>query len=353
MTYVKPIHSKNSLFVFARRKIHVSLHFNPVMTQIWAVTDYRIGTANQVLGVARHLRVDVIEKKLAYTRLSKLPNILTFGNGLRGIDSASREEFHAPYPEMVITAGRRAAPVAAHIKARSPHTKLIHIMQPHMSLQPFDLVVIPSHDTHAPHPRIMTTLGAPHALTDELLFAARARSPLNPELLPRPWTLLCLGGNTKHGMFSLADSAALVAALAPLGREGTILVTSSRRTPPAVAQVTMESIRHTYPALHLEYYSPQQSEENPYHAWLVQSDRIVITADSVSMICEAAFTAKATYIFTPKEAASPKHQRFVSDMVDADYVKRIESYNPLWHGGVRLDEARRVANRIKESVLRV
>ena len=317
------------------------------MVQVWALTDHRPGTANQVRGVARHTRFHVAEIELEYNRLADLPNIFTLGNGLRGLQPAARAPFHPPWPDVVIAAGRRSAPVALWIKYHHPSVKLVHLMHPGISTQSFDLLVLPTHDKPETKPHILVTLGAPHALNDETLFAARARLPLNPDRLVKPWTLICLGGNSPSGTFTLHDAEQLVAQLEPFTREGSFLFTASRRTPPALMHHALERLRAAYPALTMEIYTPEQQDDNPYHAWLAQADRIIVTGDSVSMVSEAAYTSKPVYVFMPEKAASAKHRQFVADMVEASYVRMLEAYDPLWKGSNRLDEAQKVARVIR------
>jgi uncharacterized protein len=317
------------------------------MIHVWALIDPRPGTASQVMGIARHTHGVVIEKTLTYNRFSDLPNICMKGNGLRGLVRSGREQIQPPWPDVVISAGRRSAPVAVYIKQRHPSVKLVQLMHPNMPLQHFDMLLLPSHDTPLEHPAVITTLGAPHSLSDEILFTARARVPLNPDLCPRPWTLLALGGNTSSGAFTLADVDQMVQQCSPLTQSGTVFLTGSRRTPPVLLVSAEEQLRKRYPLLHVELYRPEQQEENPYPAWLAQVERIIVTADSVSMVSEAAFTGKAVYVFMPSAAASPKHQRFVADMVQADYVKMLDAYEPLWRGGIKLDEASRIGRLIR------
>lgn len=317
------------------------------MVQIWALTDHRKGTANQVLGVARHTRFNVAEIALEYNKWADLPNVFTLGNGLRGLQQASRTAFHPPWPDIVVAAGRRSAPVALWIKYHHPTVKLVHLMHPNMSLSSFDLVVLPTHDQPQERQNMLATLGAPHALNEEILFSARARQPLNPDRLPKPWTMVCLGGHSTGGNFTLQDVEQLVQQLEPLAQEGSLLVSGSRRTPPALMHHATEHLNRAYPFITKEIYMPEQREDNPYHAWLAQASRFVVTGDSVSMISEAAYTSKPVYVFMPAAAASAKHRLFIKDMVDACYVRMLDDYAPLWKGSVRLDEAQRVARVIR------
>ena len=78
------------------------------MTVVWVLTDNRPGTATQALAVAEHLGRPFVEKRLTYDGLARLPNILR-GASLVGVDDATRASLAAPWPDVVIGAGRRAA----------------------------------------------------------------------------------------------------------------------------------------------------------------------------------------------------------------------------------------------------
>ncbi len=322
------------------------------MTECWALTDYRPGTANQVLGVARATGFHVTEKKLHYNKFADLPNYFMLGNGLRGISKDHRAAITSPYPDIVISAGRRSAPIAAHIKARNPATRLVHIMRPEWSHIRFDMIIMPRHDRAQHSSNVVTTLGAPHQLTDEMLFTARSRNPLNADRHAKPYTLICIGGKTSQGAFTIDDGKKLVASLAPFSGRGTFLVTTSRRTPNALAHSIFERLAKEYPHMQLIRYMPEQGGDNPYYAWLAQADRVVVTADSVSMISEAAYTAKPLYYFAGKENVSDKHQRFVEQMVEHGHLKAIRDYDPLWTKAVKLDEAARIGAKIRELMKR-
>lgn len=319
---------------------------------VWALTDYRPGTANQVRGVANNIKQGSKEVKLAYTRLATLPNAVIRHMPLLALDKKTRLEIAPPWPNIVVSAGRRAAPVVLYVKRRNPETLAIHVMNPGLPYDRFDLVVLPRHDNPPSQDNVLSTLGAPHALMDEQLFGARARLPLDPDQLPKPWTLLCLGGNTDYGAFTLADIERLVGEMAAVAEQtGTLLITASRRTPPAIIRVLKEKLETLYPDLHHQIYSPEQPGENPYHAWLAQAHHVIVTTDSVSMMSEAAYTITPLYSFTPEKAAGPKHRAFVEEMYQEGYVRPLGEFDPSWKCDMRLDEAGRIAKVVKQRLL--
>ena len=95
------------------------------MAKIWALTDDRMGNISQVLGVAEALDEEYERKEIKYNVFVKLPNFLR-GRSLCGVSKESRTELTAPWPGLVIAAGRRLFPVARFIKKKSGNkTKIV------------------------------------------------------------------------------------------------------------------------------------------------------------------------------------------------------------------------------------
>ena len=69
--------------------------------------------------------------------------------------------------------------------------------------------------------------------------------------------------------------------------------------------------------------------DNPYFGLLGLADFIVVTADSVNMVSEAASTGKPVYV-VPLPGGSPKfeafHQRLIDDGVTRVFDKKLEPY---------------------------
>jgi mitochondrial fission protein ELM1 len=320
------------------------------MKQLWALIDHRVGTANQVLGVAKATGFNVTPKKLIYNRLSELPNGLHRLIGLHGLAKISSAQLSPPYPDLIISAGRRSAVVALALKRKKPDIKLAHLMLPQLPLNFFDLVILPSHDNPPDNPNVLVTLGAPNLVTHDLLQEAKAQNPIGYMANPRPWTMISLGGNTNFGSFTLSDAKNLVLQLERLANfGGSWLITSSRRTPSAVMEMFLKWVAEEYPNINVKSYAHEQDSQNPYYSWIAQADYFVITADSVTMISEAAFTTKPIYVFMPKQAAGRKHIDFVNQMQEAGHVKALTMFDENWLiRDNNLDEASRIANYVRE-----
>ncbi len=286
---------------------------------VWSLMDNRRGSVNQALGVLKALdtaRFDIIEKKIEYTKWAALPNWIR-GRTLLGITAASKKEIAAPYPDYVLSISRRTAPIARHIKKKSPTTKIIQLMHPgNAGLSEFDLVVVPEHDKNKKSGNnIRYIVGCPHQITATYLQNARAQWADKFAHLPKPLTAVIIGGSIKGKPFPTEDVEALCRAVKALKQKigGSILITTSRRTGVEAGNIIKEALRDIpqYP-----YYWGTEGE-NPYAGFLALADNIVITADSVSMCCEATGAGKPLYLFIGGDKwLTPKHKRFAQSLLD-------------------------------------
>ena len=88
---------------------------------IWVLIDERPGNRSQALGVAEALNLPYTVKNISYNFLMQLPNTL-LGRSMVGLDALSHKKLTPPWPQLVIAAGRRSAPVALSIKKKSGWT---------------------------------------------------------------------------------------------------------------------------------------------------------------------------------------------------------------------------------------
>lgn len=313
----------------------------PEVAPVWVLADPRAGTAAQGLGIAERLGVAFAVKKLGWTALSRLPNLLPWGS-LTGLSGEARAGLVPPWPRLVIAAGRRAAPVALWLKRRSG-ARLVHVMRPGIAPARFDLLAIPVHDAPAPAPNVLPVIGAPHCLgAAQLADAATTWAP-RFAALPRPRVALLLGGPVRaEGLApTLArDLATRVAALA-LAAGGSVMATTSRRTGRAAEEALAEGLEAVPHTLHRW----GGAGENPYRGLLALADAIVVSGDSVSMLSEACATAAPVFFWSPPGLAGPRHARFHASLVSAGLAAPL---GETLEGPPRerLDEAGRVAAEI-------
>lgn len=295
---------------------------------MWAILDNRRGSVGQAMGVIGELSTDfeVIEKKIEYTKLSALPNWLR-GRSLIGLTTESKKSICAPYPDFILSISRRTAPVARYIKKNSPHTKLIQLMHPGNSgLDEFDLIIVPEHDKNKKQTaNVRYIVGCPHRVTEQYLTEARAKWAPEFAHLPKPLTAVIVGGAIKKKPFSAENALALGKAIRELKQKigGSILITTSRRTGKEAQDIIMQEIKD----IPKYTYLWGDTAENPYSGFLACADNIVVTADSVSMSCEATATGKPIYLFTGNNWLTPKHKRFAQSLLDTKCAIMLEDKN--------------------------
>ncbi|MGA8399679.1 MAG: mitochondrial fission ELM1 family protein [Stellaceae bacterium] len=295
---------------------------------VWVLHDGKAGMASQALGLAEATGLPFIEKSLAVRApWAYLPPLLWLAPLTAGSDGGL--PLRPPWPDVVIGCGRNtAAPALAIRRASGGRTIAAQIQDPRLGRGAFDLMVVPEHD-RLRGPRVVTSKGALNRVTPEKLAAAAQRFP-DLARLPRPIVGVLIGGSNRAyrlGLDRLAQIADMIAAsLRETG--GSAVVTPSRRT--GAEGVTL--LRKRLAGLPATIWD--MTGDNPYYAYLAVADAFLVTADSVSMISEAAMTGKPVHVIE-LDGGDAKFARFHQAMQEAGITRpftgRIESwrYEPL------------------------
>jgi hypothetical protein len=180
----------------------------------------------------------------------------------------------------------------------------------------------------------MVTRGAIHRVTQARLAAERNRFPALAEM-PRPILSVLIGGNNRAYRLTLRRIDEIAGALASILRSGggSVLVTPSRRTAAAELGLLRERLEGLSTAIW------DGSGENPYFAYLALADTVLVTADSVSMISEAAATGKPVYILE-LDGSNPKFARFHEAMRAAGITRPFSGHIESWSYPIPDDTAR-------------
>lgn len=318
---------------------------NDLGLPVWVLADDRAGNVGQALGVAEALGLPFAVKPVRYSRLGGLPNALC-GASLVGVTAATRAALAAPWPRLVIAAGRRTAPVARWIK-RNSGARLVQVMDPGPGGRPeFDLIAIPNHDGHAPAgANVLRVTGAPHRVTAAKLAEAAEAWRAKFAALPRPWVALIVGGATRRRPFTATMAAELGAQVAGLaGRAGgSVLVTTSRRTGPEAEAALLAAI--PAPRFVHRWGSPG---DNPYFGFLALADAVVVTGDSVSMACEACAAPAPVYLYAPEGWVADKHARLHAELARLGLARKLSGAEILEPGShPPLNAAENIAQAIR------
>jgi mitochondrial fission protein ELM1 len=296
----------------------------PANPAFWVLHDGKAGMASQALGLAEATGFPFIEKRLVIRfPWSALPPGFWFLPFHAAGDAGAR--LVPPWPDLIIACGRNSAMPALAIKrASGGRTVAAQIQNPSVGNTEFDLFVVPEHD-RLRGPQVIVTRGAVHRVTPARLAAERRRFPALAAM-PRPILSVLIGGTNKAYRLSLRRLGEIAEGLAEILRAsgGSALVTPSRRT----GEAGLALLRDRLEGLSLSIWDG--SGENPYFAYLALADAFLVTADSVSMISEAAATGKPVHILG-LDGGNAKFSRFHAAMqaagVTRPFVGRIESWS--------------------------
>ena len=303
---------------------------------IWVLTDGRAGNEAQALALAeaigRQRPASISLKPVTLKRWAALlpPGLsASFGASRNGWPFTGLAEggdaLHWPWPDLVIGAGRRAAPIVAAI--RQLHAvAAVQLLNPKMRASSFDAVIAPEHDglTGA---NVLMTLGALSRLTPDTVRQQADEWRARTAGIAEPRLAVVVGGPSKSAKFSQADERNLLLALQTLQSEYGLLVTTSRRTPEGFARQLQHALGETA-LLHTG------TGDNPYPAMLGLADAVLVTEDSVNMASEAASTGLPVHIF-PVSGIAPKLARFHEQLAKRGMSRRFTgqignwSYEPL------------------------
>lgn len=261
---------------------------------IWAVSDGRAGIEAQAVGlaeaVARHRKATVVIKRIGWTgRVGRLPWWLNLFPR-RWLTPES--EFTAPWPDLVVAAGRATLPLSIRLRRWSGgKTYVVQIQDPRAPAQLFDLVVPPNHD-RLKGDNIVSIIGAPHRVTAKKLADEYKRFAKVIDPLPHPRAAVLIGGRSRAFDLTPERAAALAHEIQlPLEQEGgSLLMTFSRRTPPQARALLTARLKH------LPGIIWTGEGDNPYFAFLAGADYVLVTEDSANMATEAAGTGKPVFI---------------------------------------------------------
>jgi len=324
--------------------------------RLWVLTDGRPGNEAQALGlaeaIARRRPANIAIRRVAPKAwTARLPARLwhAFGAHEGGWPftayNARVRRIVPPWPDLVIGAGRRIAPLVAALK-KLHGVKCVQILDPYMPLADFDLVAIPEHDRITGQ-NLIATIGSIGRATPETV--AQAAKPWRDRLaaLPHPRLAVLLGGPSPSARFGGGAAGRLADALQALADQGHgLMVTPSQRTPRGLVGRLRDMLGDQ---AFVWDGTADNRGGNPYPGILGLADAVLVTDDSVNMASEAASTGKPVHVF-PLARVSAKIHRFHATLEAQGAMRRFEGEIGDWTYPP-LAEADRVAAEVDARLL--
>lgn len=294
---------------------------------IWAVSDGRAGIEAQALGlaqaIARQRPADVQVKRIGWKgRVGRLPWwLIPFPRLFLTPESGIAR----PWPDVWIATGRATLPLSMRMRRWSRgKTYVVQTQDPRMPTRPFDLVIPPRHD-RLEGENVFPITGSPGRVTPERMAADLARFSAELDALPHPRVAVIVGGKSKAHDLSAERAAAMAHQIEAAVREtgGSVMVSFTRRTPPAAQAVLAARLKH------LPGVIWDGEGENPYFAYLAAADFILVTEDSTNLATDAASTGKPVLVLK-MEGESLKLGLFHEDLVRLGAARPFEGRLQTW-----------------------
>lgn len=289
----------------------------------WTITDKFPGMKSQCMGLAEAIGLPTLHK----TCQRRWPwgwLGLSLGNPLEQLTRGS-DLLAPPWPDLVISCGRRSAPLALAIKRKNKgKTFCVHIQDPVVGRQDFDLIAAPEHD-NLTEGNVIPTKGALHKVTSQKLEEGVKTYGLLFEDLPRPYSTILLGGTTNRYKMPCKAMEELIQKILLIRNEtqGSVLVTPSFRTP---FQGMLRKALEEQPRIFLANIE----KLNPYFAMLGVADFLFVTDDSVNMVCEACATGKPVYILPLLRHLETKPKKFIQTLIQERIVRSFKGTVDTW-----------------------
>jgi uncharacterized protein len=308
----------------------------------WGVNDGVAGTAGQVRGLAEAIGVPF--------QLRSAPLRQPWKSLWPGMVPAARFVFEDPAfldqppPRVLITCGKQAVMTSLFLKKRlGDRVFTVHVQNPRIAPERFDLVVAPEHDGLSGS-NVISTMGSLHHITGEVLARARAVGPVGGlERLQAPFVAVLIGGPTRHYEYSEVDMQRLEDKLARVvnSHDVSLAILPSRRTPDRV----IDRFVRRFGDQQLVW---NRSGENPYLCALATASHVIVTGDSVSMITEAAGTGRPVYVeYLTERRRARRFRKFHESLERAGLTRAFEGQLETWSYSPR-NESARVAEVIRE-----
>ncbi|RKU12822.1 hypothetical protein C6503_16690 [Candidatus Poribacteria bacterium] len=217
-------------------------------------------------------------------------------------------------PDIILSTGSSLAAVNL-LLGRILGAKTVTCRRPSpLGIRNFDLAILPMFSWHGKRDKdnVCKTIGVPNPISPDTLNTERKRLTQELNLPDCPRIGLLIGGTDRHETVTTADAGQLgeICKVVATEMDAQILVTTSRRTPAEVAEHLAATLKYNeWCPFFIEPDTPSELTD-PYQAILALSDLLIVTADSFSMVCEAASSGHPVIVLTLSDEKTRKPKRY-------------------------------------------
>jgi mitochondrial fission protein ELM1 len=293
------------------------------------------GMVSQVEGLARAMKLSFKHQKIKLKPLWSLipPKFTPISEDLL------TEKFVCD-SKVIISCGRKSVIPSIALKKRlGKEIFNIHIQDPKVSFEHFDIIIIPEHD-NVKGDNVITSKGAIHYLTKKEIIDNSKYLKLEKE--KKQIVAFIIGGPNKNYNYSEEQIHYTFNKVKTLFTPDKfkIIVVPSYRTPERI-------IKKAFNTFNFNHHVIKTVDKKAYLCSLAIADYIVVTCDSTSMISEAAVTGKPVYIAMMKSnKTSKRFKSFYNQFKDLGIARELNDSIDNWSYD-KLDEVNRIAPIIK------
>ena len=243
--------------------------------------------------------------------------------------------------KIIISCGRKSVIPSIALKKRLGNQIFnIHIQDPKVSFEHFDLIVSPEHD-RLKGDNIINTTGAIHYLTKKEINDNSKYLGIEKDKR-KELVAFIIGGPNKYYNYSEKQIHELFNKVKTLFTPDKfkIIVIPSYRTPENILKIAFNTFS-------INHHVVKNIDKKAYLSALAISNYIVVTCDSTSMISEAAMTGKPVYIAMMKSfKPTGRFKKFYSQLKDLGITRELEDRVESWSYN-SLNEVNRIAPIVK------
>ena len=313
------------------------------LKEILILTDNKTSSKNQCLGIVnalmkelkRDINVEIYNVDLGFS--NKTPNFFIYFLLKVGLIKLCLNTIK-PKPQLIISCGRITAPLNLILKKKFCSYSM-HIMNPYLFYNDFDIILYPVHDKKINKQNIIEIIGS--IVNEKNLILSKNEKIFFSNLLQIPKkkkiVSILVGGDSKK-KYSEFDIKCFVDLLKKINDEKFYLCfLFSRRT-------SLLMKKKIYGEFQGKAYIWNDEKINPYCFLIKNSDYFIVTADSISMTSEALVSEKPVYIYTPKNLKS-KVNNFQSYLLNEKYTRNFSGEIKTFRKKIKLN------NKIAKKIL--
>ncbi len=237
--------------------------------------------------------------------------------------------------DLVVSCGRKSVIPSIFIKKKNKKIFTIHIQDPKVRFNNFDLIVAPEHD-ELKGENIITSKGAIHYITR--LEIEKARSYLLDKIQNEKIVSLILGGPNKYYNFSNEELTNIFGEIKSsfISQGYKAIIIPSMRTPKRIIDLAITEFL-------TDGFVVNSVDKQAYLSSLAIANSIVVTCDSTSMISEAATSGKPIFVarMQPKRN-NYRFKRFYKLFRELGIIKNLGEKVENWTYN-NFNEAERIA----------